>query len=280
MKKTFVFIAIALFSMGIQAQVINIHKADGTVVYYPANEVTFINFTEQATPDMPGTPPEGVEAVDLELPSGTLWANMNIGATEVMDFGYYFAWGDITGYGGSISDGHCFDWANYRFVRTGEDSENDINKYQVDDNHYNGCWYNNKQKFIGDGDTELDAEDDAATACWGSDWRMPTQEDMVELIENTNSYFTKNNGVGYRVFVSKKNGKSITLPACGFRYGNNIREMHELGDYWTSTLVPNNTIDAYRLNFTTSRLTVNFNSRCMGFSVRAVYQGSTQAEEE
>ena len=37
------------------------------------------------------------QAVDLGLPSGTKWANMNVGATSETDNGILFVWGDITG---------------------------------------------------------------------------------------------------------------------------------------------------------------------------------------
>lgn len=37
------------------------------------------------------------QAVDLGLPSGTKWANMNVGATSESDNGVLFIWGDVTG---------------------------------------------------------------------------------------------------------------------------------------------------------------------------------------
>ena len=37
------------------------------------------------------------QAVDLGLPSGTKWANMNVGATSESDNGILFLWGDVTG---------------------------------------------------------------------------------------------------------------------------------------------------------------------------------------
>lgn len=37
------------------------------------------------------------QAVDLGLPSGTKWANMNVGATSESDNGVLFVWGDVTG---------------------------------------------------------------------------------------------------------------------------------------------------------------------------------------
>jgi hypothetical protein len=36
----------------------------------------------------------GHEYVDLGLPSGTLWATMNIGAESQTEFGSYFKWGE------------------------------------------------------------------------------------------------------------------------------------------------------------------------------------------
>lgn len=39
----------------------------------------------------------GHEYVDLGLPSGTLWATMNVGATSPEDYGDYFAWGETEG---------------------------------------------------------------------------------------------------------------------------------------------------------------------------------------
>ena len=38
------------------------------------------------------------EVVDLGLPSGTLWADRNVGATSPEDYGFYFQWGDVTPY--------------------------------------------------------------------------------------------------------------------------------------------------------------------------------------
>ena len=40
----------------------------------------------------------GFEYVDLGLPSGTLWATMNVGASSETDYGLYFAWGETQGY--------------------------------------------------------------------------------------------------------------------------------------------------------------------------------------
>ena len=44
----------------------------------------------------------GYDYVDLGLPSGTLWATCNIGASKPSEYGLYFQWGDTIGY--SLSD--------------------------------------------------------------------------------------------------------------------------------------------------------------------------------
>ena len=36
---------------------------------------------------------DGHEYVDLGLPSGTLWATCNVGASKPEEYGNYFAWG-------------------------------------------------------------------------------------------------------------------------------------------------------------------------------------------
>ena len=38
---------------------------------------------------------ERYEYVDLGLPSGTLWATFNVGATQPHESGYYLAWGEL-----------------------------------------------------------------------------------------------------------------------------------------------------------------------------------------
>ena len=39
-------------------------------------------------------PPAALVAVDLGLPSGTKWANCNVGATAPEEYGGYYAWGE------------------------------------------------------------------------------------------------------------------------------------------------------------------------------------------
>ena len=125
-----------MLGMSAEAQTVDIHKTDGTTVSYPASEVNYIGFTAKQQggeePSTPGTAPAGVVAVDLGLPSGTKWANMNVGASKPEDYGLYFAWGETVGYGSDTNDGHSFDWASYNWCK---DSWNTMTKYCTDSSY-------------------------------------------------------------------------------------------------------------------------------------------------
>lgn len=162
--------------------------------------------------------------VDLGLPSGTLWATCNIGATSPEDYGDYFAWGETEGY----NDGKTkFDWSTYKWC---EGSSSTMTKYCTDSNYgYNG---------FTDDKTELDLEDDAAYVNWGPAWRMPSEEQFQELINSsyTTTEWTTQNGVNGRKITSKTNGNSIFLPAAGSRSGSLLSNAGSSGDYWSRTL--------------------------------------------
>ena len=166
------------------------------------DEVSPNNENGEVTPEETDNTPDGVEAVDLGLPSGTLWATCNIGASSPEEYGDYFAWGETVGYLGGKTD---FSWSTYKW----SDGDSDwLTKYCYD--NYHG-FKDNKR--------ELDLEDDAAYVNRGKQWRMPSREQFEELI---NSYYTTTesttrNGVSGLKITSKKNGKSIFMPAAGSR---------------------------------------------------------------
>lgn len=187
----------------------------------------------------------GKKYVDLGLPSGTLWAICNVGAEAPEEFGDHFAWGET-------EPKDEFNWVTYRWCN-GEASLNEneliMTKYNADDNL-----------------TALEAADDAATANWGEDWRMPTKAELSELILYCTVTFTIYNGVRGNLFVGR-NGNSIFLPAAG-GYGQN--EGEGCGLYWSSSL-GTNFGDAWYI-FTGGNCLAGCYRRCCGFSVRPVYQ--------
>ena len=165
---------------------------------------------------------EDREGVDLGLPSGTLWATRNVGASSPEDYGDYFAWGETRGYktGKRIFYWNSYEWCN--------DDEAKLTKY------CNNSKKGNKH-FI-DKKTELDLEDDAAYVNWGREWRIPTIEQIQELKEKCSWSWTTYKGVkGY--LVRGKSGKSIFFPAAGWRDISSFVDIHSYGYYWSRSLL-------------------------------------------
>ena len=192
--------------------------------------------------------------VDLGLPSGTLWATCNIGASSPLDYGDYFAWGETTTKGD-------YDWDTYKYC---EGSYNTITKYCTQSDYgYNG---------FTDGQTELLPEDDAATANWGSDWQMPSIDQFDELFNSdyTTTEWTSLNGVFGNKITSKSNGKSIFLPAAGYRSGTNLEEAGFRGSYWSRSLSTSYSDNAYYLFFRSGIIETYDKYRYYGRSVRPV----------
>lgn len=163
---------------------------------------------------------DGHDYVDLGLPSRTLWATCNIGATKPEAYGNYYAWGETT----TKSN---YSWSTYKYCKG---SNNTLTKYcTLSSNGYNG---------FTDGIKTLLPEDDAATVNWGSNWRMPRASQFAELIDTTytTTIWTTLNGVYGRKITSKINGNSIFLPAAGYRENTTTTGVGTRGDYWSTLL--------------------------------------------
>lgn len=148
--------------------------------------------------------------VDLGLPSGTLWADRNVGATSPEDAGLYFAWGETVGYTAEeIASGkRSFTTSEY------------LSKYD---------------KYNATGFTVLESIDDAVTVNMGTDYRMPTKQELDELLNLcTRSYidvndreFNENEAANGKIKnyelkcirLTGPNGNSIVFPASG-SYGD------------------------------------------------------------
>ena len=208
----------------------------------------------------------GKKYVDLGLPSGTLWATCNVGADSPEDYGLYFAWGETTGNTQDTSDGRSFDWSTYKYC---SGSYSTLTKYCND----SSCGYNG----FTDNLTELLLEDDAATANWGTNWRMPSYDQFNELFNSsytTTTEWTTVNGVyGYKI-TSKMSGyvgNFIFLPAAGYRYNSSLGNAGLVGYYWSRTLGTIGPFDARSLYFGSLGIGTGSNlDRCNGRSVRPV----------
>ena len=198
--------------------------------------------------------PDTMEYVDLGLPSGTLWATCNVGASEPEEYGDYFAWGET-------KPKSMYNWSTYKWCNG---SSTTMTKYCTrSDYGYNG---------FTDNLTELEPEDDAATANWGSGWKMPSRDQIQELYNSsyTTSEWTHVNGVYGLKVTSKSNGNSIFLPAAGDRYGTSFGYARSYGYYWSRSLLTSYSYSAYYLYFSSGKRSWDYRNRDYGQSVRAV----------
>ena len=252
-------------------------KCEGGIAYLLAGTLT----------EKPGkSAPAGVEAVDLGLTSGTKWANMNVGATAPQNYGSYFAWGETEEKSHLIEDDldgdgfidlcyTVFDYrlGNYAYYKSTDEPYYDEDGFLIS-GHFEGytkyvledyAWQGYKGFF--DNKTELDLEDDAAYVNWGSGWRMPTYEQIAELLTECEWTWATLSGVnGYK--VTGPNGKFIFLPAAGYCDNGGVYGQGDIGYYWPST--PGGGGGAYDLFFSSGDQYVSIYSRYYGYSVRPV----------
>ena len=214
----------------------------------------------------PDPTPVPAQAVDLGLTSGLKWASCNVGASAPEEYGDYFAWGETAPYytAGHSQDDPCsnwigdktgYNWASYSLCNG---SYNTQKKYCTDSSYGNV-----------DNNTELDPEDDAATANWGGTWRMPTLADWQELLNECTWTWTSQNGVNGRL-VTGPNNNSIFLPAAGFRGNAGLRHAGSYGYYWSSSLGTGDPDGACYVFFTSGGCDWYDGSRFYGLSVRPV----------
>ena len=174
-----------------------------------------------------------VETVDLGL--SVKWANMNVGAKSPEDYGDYFAWGEVSPkrYYGTYSKYKHFDakcYRKYNYVSFGGSS-------------------------VMDDCLRLQASDDAATKRMGKGWRMPTEDEMNELLDTAKCVISMGKlNVTLGLWVTRRKPKndvkkskqqhaaekndSLFLPLAGYRdYGTYRFFPGTQCFYWTSTLL-------------------------------------------
>ena len=206
--------------------------------------------------------------VDLNLPSKILWCKYNVGAkpgsTAESWYGDYFMWGDTE----SVGSKTC-DWTNYKYCNGNNKT---FTKYCNIDKI--SCWAG---KGKPDNKLTLDEEDDMANANMGGDWKMPTEDDIQELIDNTTHEWVKryNNiqGLNGILFKSKMNNNTLFIPAAGyhdFNSKNSVNETRNNACIWSSTLNYKYSYDAYYLNSYSHNTYLTNKYRCCACPVRAV----------
>ena len=152
------------------------------------------------------------EAVDLGL--SVAWATYNVGATVPEEYGDYFNWGE---------------------VEPRPENNNCVTFYKYSDKLM--------EEGIVDANANLTTNYDAAATLWGGDWRMPTADEIGELIEECTWELSTLNGVAGIKVTSKINSNSIFLPTAGRysnpNYGSRLESVGQYGNYWSSTALGN-----------------------------------------
>ena len=177
-------------------------------------------------------------AIDLGLPSGTKWCCCNVEASTPEGYGGYYAWGE-----------------------TNEKSVYDLDTYA----YYNS----NRGYYVNIGSDIAGTSCDVARVRMGAPWRMPSVEQMKELINNCSRQWTQQNGVN-GILVTGPSGSQVFLPAAGFRVSGKLISAGDSGDYWSSSFYPNYDYHACYLRFESSYWYWNGINRYYGQSVRAV----------
>lgn len=177
--------------------------------------------------------------IDLGLPSGTKWAAYNVGAKSPYEAGYYFSWGNVGGH--YAGDGYSFTDANY----------------------------NASAGAALTGDIPANTTYDMAMANFGTDAKLPTEDQYDELASNCTSEWTTINGVSGLRLTSKINGNFIFMPASGHWVGTNMYQDGSRGLYFSSTR--NTDAKAVSFDFDSSSVNAhNHSNKSAGFVVRAV----------
>ena len=234
-------LAVALFELPLMAQGVIVYKTDGTQVKYPYEEIdSIVTYSVGGdVEDDPVVSPTDGKAVNLGL--SVKWASCNVGADSPEEYGDYFAWGE---------------------------TETKSSYYESNSVTYGLSISELKSRGIIGADGNLTAAYDAATANWGGNWRMPTLDEMEELIDECTWEWTTMNGV-YGRKVTGPNGNSIFLPAAGYRYDTSLRDAGSFGYYWSATPYSGSNY-AYYLFFYSDYYDWFSDSRYYGFTVRPV----------
>ena len=192
------------------------YEAAQSSLILPNVSLTVDNNTVHYNPNSPTPPTPSHDYVEI---AGIKWATMNIGATGITDGGLYFQWGDTSGYTadqvtGSSTPHKEFDESDYKYYNNGSYTK-----------------YNETDELV-----TLQPSDDAVTAAWGGNWRMPTIEELATLTGATTSVWTNDyqgSGVAGIVLTDKTDAsKTLFFPNAGSFYGD---EFYNDNTYWSSS---------------------------------------------
>ncbi|MBO7437543.1 MAG: Ig-like domain-containing protein [Bacteroidaceae bacterium] len=212
--------AICAVSMSAQTYYLNVYEKNGKWTSFPIVNVDSVKLSVEKAPIV------GLEYVDLGL--SVKWASMNLGANSPYEAGNFYAWGETQPKSSYTNE-------TYKYYQ-----------YDETDRYYKLTKYGFHSKAgIVDYKYRLDMEDDAARVNWGSEWRMPTAEEMEELVNECQWEWVNDlrlQFVGYKVIGP--NGNCIYLPIGQYKnddYGSGSNYNDQIWTVNTSYLT--NTLD-------------------------------------
>ena len=221
-------------------------KYEGDSEYYEGEPQEYdLEFSVHTCPDS-----HHPHAIDLGLPSGTKWCCCNVGASTPEGYGGYYAWGET-------SEKSYYEVSTYKYA-------------VIDDN--NGYWYYNGHHYrcTSIGSDIAGTSYDVARVRMGAPWRMPSHDQLMELMNNCSHQWTQQNGVNGFLMTGPSGGQ-IFLPAAGCRGGDELRRAGSEGHYWSSWLYSDYGYYALYLPFRSDRWwNWSWGDRYYGLSVRAV----------
>lgn len=215
------------------------------------------------------------EAVDLGLVvngKNVKWGSFNIGASKEYELGNYYAWGEC-------EPKEEYTWDSY--IHAG--SRDHITKYCPDTESGKSYWDFDAMPDGPDGKLFLWRADDVAKAKLGGNWRMPTWDEYIALLdlkdnpdykwENRVSVVNAKGKAVYGMRITRlSTDASVFFPTAGFAEDEQIGEdVGEQGCYWSSSL---NNDSPLKAGFLAVKVGLSFmasESRAIGFSVRPVY---------
>ena len=197
----------------------------------------------------------GFKYVDLGLPSKTMWATCNVGADKPEDNGLLFQFGHI--------DGYKYMDENHKFKTNAQNLEDGSAREYIPITSSGKIYKENEI---------LDFADDVAHINMGGVWRMPTNEQLKELYDNTTHRVETINGVQCMGFTSKINNKRLFVPFAGCWYNGNFVAAGSRAYMWSSQVHTSDINYAFGIccNSSGSAYISRYRRSC-AFSVRGVF---------
>jgi len=222
--------------------------------------------------------------VDMGLPSGTLWATCDIDVTKAdkfceTPFTYeksFFSWGNVDGH--NPNSDNAFDY--------------DFGGVNSNEPYYEGQPYGETQGNTLTGNIPQNADYDAARSHFGASWRMPTNAEFVELLNNTkfiNADGTEIdasvtdkiiivNGVRGVYIESNINGARLFFSCSGYGDDRSWGNRGASGYYWSSAFLSART--ARYLNFRSGVVAPqSYYNRYAGLAIRPVTNSAIVTDE-